>query len=372
MKTTYPFSKITLAIALTLTVSSCARFSERTQAESHFNYLNDKLINKYNTGEFSREEQRSTFDITALTEEQKKLGLLGNQVDVRPPTQLIPVLDGVLLDPDPIQTKVWFNAFAQEDNIEQTIWDLMLEYLAFRNATSMTSDRAALTFDTGPLINERVYGRYSKNYVYEEGNYKLQLFKGGDALSLGMSVDVQSYQELNDDVPIAQILEGETKRSIELAFINDVMKFAFMKKESEALKASDGKPLPIKLGFDDSHQTAWIIGTNFLDTWMKLPKLLSLMSFTMVEEDQNLGYFLVDFDSQNAEYWTENNLNPIELEEGEYFVQLGEMTGGDTSVLWLNADKQPLSDQQITDLYLSITSNIRSVVLEKDTQSVLY
>ena len=93
------------------------------------------------------------------------------------------------------------------------------------------------------------------------------------------------------------------------------------------------------------------------------------MSFELVQEDKNLGYFLVEFKPQNTEYWIDNNLNPINLEKGEYFVQLGELTGGETSIVWLDEDKKPLADQEVTDLYLSITDNIRCVILDKDIQT---
>jgi outer membrane protein assembly factor BamC len=93
------------------------------------------------------------------------------------------------------------------------------------------------------------------------------------------------------------------------------------------------------------------------------------MSFKLVDSDKNLGYFLVRFVEQDEEYWQENLLNPITLENGEYFVQLGELVGGDTSITWLDEDKKPLSNQQVTELYLSITDNVRSVILDKDSQT---
>ena len=60
-------------------------------------------------------------------------------VDIRPPTQLMPVLEGVSLDPMPSQTKVWFNAFKQNEQMEQKVWDLVLKYLAVYKCNIMTS-----------------------------------------------------------------------------------------------------------------------------------------------------------------------------------------------------------------------------------------
>jgi len=362
-------TKIASLVILSSAITSCARFDTRAQAEGNDDYLQATLIEKFDSGHFSKLENRSTYDIQDLSTQQEKLGLKGKDVDIRPPSQLMAVVDGVLLDPDLTQSKVWFNAFKQQTDIEQKVWDLALQYLASKGAKDIVADRAELSIDTGVVVNQRSYGSLSKNTVREQAAYQLQLAEGADGRSISLSVEATSYQQLNDNEPIKEVLAGRNKRSIEIRFINDMLNFAYLKQESEALTAADNKPLAIKLGFDESHQTAWIIDAEFTEVWSKLPALLQLMSFSPVDNDKNLGYFLVEFESQDAQYWQERNLNPINLEEGEYFVQLGELTGGDTSLTWLDSDKKQLSEQQVTELYLSITDNIRSVILDNDIQT---
>lgn len=369
MKKNKALTRVVSLVIITSAVAGCARFDNRTKAEGEFDYQEVTLIKKFDSGNFSKIENRPTFQIPELTDEQTTLGLVGTNVDVRPPSQLMPILDGVLLDRDLTETKVWFNAFKQQRDTEQTVWDLVLEYLAYKNSTPVSSDHVALTVDTGPIITERSYGSISSNTYHEEADYKLQIAKGTDGRSVSLVVDVQNYEATNDGTEIKNILKGRSKRNVEVRFINELLQFAYSKQQAEALQAADNKPLPIKLGFDESNQTAWIIDADFIDVWKKLPSLLNLMSFKPVDSDNNLGYFLVRFVSQDKEYWTERNLNPIDLEEGEYFAQLGDLTGGDTSLTWLDSDKKPLSDQQVTQLYLSITDNVRSVILENDLQT---
>lgn len=363
-------TKIASAILLTMTVTGCVRFKERTLAEGSFDYQKSTLIDKYDSGDFSHKEQRSAYDIRPLTDQQNKLGLVGMNVDIRPPTQLMPVLDGVLLDPSLTQTKIWFNAFKHTEQMEDKVWTLATQYLASLNVTPSRVDRTSLSIETGPVIRERVYGTLSKNIVHEEANYKLQLAQGNDKRSMSLHVDVLNYQQSNDGIKVPLVLEGRTKRGIEVKFINDLLEYAYHKQEElNAQQTSDDKPLPIKLGFDDNHQTAWIIDTEFIVVWNKLPALLQLMSFSPIQDNKNLGYFLVKFEPQDDAYWKKNGLNPINLESGEYFVQLGEIAGGETSLIWLDSDKKVLSKQQVTDLYLSITDRIRSVTLKAESQA---
>jgi len=369
MKNKIFLTKVASVVMISLAATSCARFDERAQAEGNFDYNNATLIDKYNYGEFDVRGQRANYDIQALTEEQSTLGLMGKDVDVRPPNQLIPVLDGILLDPDLTQTKIWFNAFKDSQNMQEQVWQLILDYLASVGATLADPDPNTLTIQTGPIKRKVEYGSLSVNTIQEEESYLLQLAIGRDNRSMSLVTHVESYEQINDGIKVEQILDGRTKRSIEIDFVNRLLEYAYKQQEAELIAAADNKPLPIKLGFDDNHQTAWVIDEEFIVAWNKLPQLLQLMSFAPVQEDKNLGYFLVRFEPQDEEYWAENNLNPITLEGGEYFVQLGELTGGATSLIWLNADKELLSQQEVTDLYLSITDNIRSVTLENDAQS---
>lgn len=352
-------------IMLSLLATGCARFKERTQAIGSYDYEKSSLRDSdYDSGDYTRHEQRPTYNIQPLTEEQNELGLQGKELDVRPPTQLIPVIDGVLLDANTKQTKITFNAFDANESMQEKVWQLILDYLQSKDALQVVANQQELTINTGPVVRNAEYGSLSKNRVHEEGVYQLKLVPGRDKLSISFEVNVISYQQLNDNRAVKQVLQSRSKRSVEIAFINDLLEYAYLDREAKQQNIKDDKPLPIKLGFDDNHQIAWVIDADFEEAWNKLPALLTIMSFEPVQNDKNLGYFLVKFVPKDDKYWLEHGLNPIDLPAGEYFVQLGELTGGATSVLWLDADKTPLSDQQVTDLYLSITDKIRSVILE--------
>ena len=365
MKKNMTLIKVTSVLAFTLSVASCARFEERTHAGGEFEYQDAILASEYDSGTFTRDEQRSTYQIPELTEQQKEFGLTGIEVDVRPPTQLMAVIEGVSLDINTTHTKVWFNAFKENEKMEQKVWNLILRYLAVNNATSVELDRTALMIKTGPIVNFTDHGR---NEVKEEAQYDLSIQEAEDGRSASLTVDVKKYQQINDGNTVKQILAARTKKSVELGFVNDLLAFSYTNDEIKQSQSSGYKPLPIKLGFDDNYQTAWIVDSTFITVWEKLPELLATMSFEIIQDNKNLGYFLVDFIPQNDNYWTENKLNPITLESGKYFAQLGELSNGQTSVIWLNEDKKPLSDQQVTDLYLSITEKLRGVDLSNELQ----
>lgn len=369
MKITLKQYRTASAIFVALSLSACARFDTRMQANGSFDYQQVELISPYQTGDFSTNEAREHYDIPALTEQQKIVGLQGSDVDVRPPTQLLAVIDGVLLESNKNgPTKILFNAFNHNEDMQSKVWGVITSYLAEKNIEIVHQD--AFQLQTGILSEQVIFGNYfNENNVLKKSSYKISLEKQPDGQSVVLIVDALSYAETNDEKKLVLKLEGRTKQSIELRFVNHLLEYAYFVNQSEKLAAADNHPLTIKLGFDDNHQSAWIADSEFLDTWRKLPALFTLLNFDIVDHDKNLGYFLLRYKKPDSDYWAENNLTPFDLNEAEYFIQLGEVTGGTTSIVWLDKDKKTLTTDKITKIYLSITGQVREALLEKEKQT---
>jgi len=364
-------SSTTVAVFIALSLSGCTRFETRMQANGSFDYQHVQLTPVYQTGELSNDEARDTFATPVLTESQKASGFLTQDIDVRPPTQLIPVIDGVLLDAgDKQKTKIWFNAFKENDRIDSQVWQLLESYLAENRVEIISKDESLQVLETGIFKQQTDFGGFlSSNEVVRQSRYRFTLEKQAAGHSVALTIEVLSYAESNDGQALKFKLTDKNKRNVQLRFANDLLEYAYKTKEANELKELDSQPLPIKLGFDDNHQIVWLADTRFLETWKKLPDLLTLLHFDIIEADKNLGFFLLKFSKPDDDYWSENNLNPFTLKNAEYFIQLGELSGDRTSISWLDENKKPLSDQKISEIYLSITEQVRNVLLQNDKQT---
>jgi len=363
--------RVTAAVIVALSLSACARFDVRTQANGDFNYDQTPVGENYQTGHFTQDEARNVYDIPALTDQQKRIGFSSSDVDIRPPTQLIPVIDGVVLETNNSgKTTILFNAFNHTENMKDKVWNILESYIAENNIDVAAKDSNLAQIETGIFRQQNSYGSFfSGNDITKESSYRFTLSQSQGEQSAALTVEALSYSEKNNDSPVKVNLTGRSKKSVELRLVNDLLKYAYQLKEASELEVAGSQPLPIKLGYDDNNQMAWIVDANFLVTWNKLPDLLELLSFEQVESDKSLGYYLVKFKAPDAKYWAEHNLNPFELENKEYFIQLGELNSGGTSMTWLAADKKPLADKKVTEIYFSITDKIREVLLLNDNQS---
>ena len=363
-------SRITASILVALSLSACARFDTRMQANGPFEYDHYKQRDNYQHRGFTNDEARDVYATALLTEQQKKIGLSSADVDIRPPTQLIPVIEGVVLEKNNSgKTTLLFNAFDQSENMKVKVWQILESYIAANNIDVVEKDSSLAQIKTAIFSEKSSYGTFFSNNVLRESSYRFTLKQGQDGLSAALTVDVLSYAEKNDARVLNVNLTERTKKSVELRLVNDLLKYAYDLKEKNALQQAGLQPLPIKLGFDDNNKMAWVVDTNFVNTWVKFPDLLKLLRFEMVDADKNLGYFLVKFNAPNDSYWPENNLNPFELENAEYFIQLGELNGGSTSIIWLDANKTALADEKVSEIYFSITAKIRDVLLLNEVQS---
>jgi len=364
-------SRVTAAVIVALSLSACARFDARTQANGDFEYDQTPMGTNYKTGNFTQDEARDIYDITALTAQQKRIGFLSSDVDIRPPTQLIPVIDGVVLEANNSgKTTILFNAFNHTENMKEKVWKILESYIAENNIDVAAKDSNLAQIETGIFRQKNSYGSFFySNDITKESSYRFTLTQPQGEQSAALTVEALSYSEKNNDDPVKVNLAARSKQNVELLLVNDLLKYAYQLKEATDLEVSNSQPLPIKLGYDDNNQLSWIVDANFIVTWNKLPDLLELLRFEQVESDKNLGYYLVKYDAPNDKYWAENNLNPFELDNEEYFIQLGELNNGGTSMTWLDADKKPLADKKVTEIYFSITDKIREVLLLNDNQS---
>jgi len=358
---------ITAAILVTFTLSGCTRFEDRVQANGEFNYENAALVAPYQTGNFTNNESRNEFQLPTLTADQINNGFAMDDVDIRPPNEFMAIIDGVILVPNQTQTNVLFTASKAGDDVQQKVTNLVTSYLAEHKIDSTNTNVHQIEIPV--YTTKTVFSNlFNNNVISIDASYRLTLKPQPAGHSVMLNVDLLSYAESNDGHPVKFSMTTQRKKNIEVGFVNDLLKFAYDKNQVLEQNNRNAQPLAIKLSFDDNHQNIWIAENSFSDTWNKMENLLQLLHFEVTESDRNLGYFIAEYSTPDDDYWAENNLNPFKLKYGQYYIQLGEIDESNTSISWLDAKKKPIENQKVTDMYLSITDQIRSVLLKKDAQ----
>ncbi|WP_094751972.1 outer membrane protein assembly factor BamC [Psychromonas sp. CD1] len=363
--------EISLCIAIVISLTGCARFDTRMQANGPFDYQQSTLNPEYVSNGYSREESRDAFDIPLLNQTQKEIGLKAKNVDIRPPTQLIKIIDGVREDKGNISgTTIIFNTFLQENDLNLKIRTLVSDYLASKNAQFRVNATQRGLVELAEVTEEIIFGNFlNENVIMKKSSLEIKVSTLQDQHQVSLSVRLLKHSETNDGTLLPFKLTNKNKQNIETSFINDLLLFAYQEKEKKTSISLESQPLPIKLGFDENHQMAWLIDESFTKTWQELPSLFKLLNFEIINEDKELGSMLLSYSAPSNDYWKTNNLQPFKLDSAQYFIQLGELTKSSSAIIWLDADKAPLSDALVSEIYLSITDKVRQVLLLKEVQS---
>lgn len=156
-------SHITLSIAVMISMTGCARFDTRMQANGPFNYQESTLNTKYITTGYTQDESRDLFVIPKLSQYQKDNGLRADAVDIRPPTQLIKIMDGIIEDKDHSQgTRIWFNDFQSQQELTSKVSTLLNDFLISKNATYTLAKNNGDTIEPVEIKEEISFGNFFK------------------------------------------------------------------------------------------------------------------------------------------------------------------------------------------------------------------
>ena len=142
-------------VIITFSLAGCAAFETRMQPLDDYDYLDATTVDKYHTDNHTNDESRNNYDLPELTSLQEENGYLSPNIDIRPPTQLLSVIDGIFLDPSETQkTKVLFNELDVSDNMSTKIWNLLDEYLDQFNVDFVSKNQSLLQLETTPFIQK--------------------------------------------------------------------------------------------------------------------------------------------------------------------------------------------------------------------------
>ena len=111
----------------------------------------------------------------------------------------------------------------------------------------------------------------------------------------------------------------------------------------------------LELGLDNNELSAWIAEGSFDQVWRRLNQVLPAYGFTIKDTQQSLGWIDVEYDEPDSEFWKAKGAEPFKLEEDKYRFQLGEMTGGKTSITLFDKDKKPVASGVISQMYISLS-----------------
>ncbi|MFO6422207.1 outer membrane protein assembly factor BamC [Motilimonas sp. KMU-193] len=347
--------KILVGGVLLAILAGCSSPESRKQAVNDFDYLDASLATPLSTEGVGELEQDPTYKIPALGTNASG-EYLGKKVDVRSPSQVLPVLQGTYVDESSDKVTVTFTEAIRGGTMKDDVWTLMLNFLAQQNVATVSLDKGRGELVSDYFTFEETFGSFwNKTRFRSKEQYKFYLKESSSSRSASLAVELLDVTEsIDGDVNKGPLTVAEKNR-YETNMINRLLVFALAEHQRlvGASQSVDNR-VPIELGFDANGLPAWVTTVSYDKVWQKLPLALGALNFEEEASNKTLGFYRMSFKQPSESFWKEQGVRRFDLDRGDYIFQLGQSQDGQTLVTIFDKDKKPLSVQQVSSMYLSI------------------
>ena len=249
-------------------------------------------------------------------------GVTGKNVDVRPPTQVLPLVRGSqILESG---SGLWFYQQRLDQPLQQ---ELNTALAAFFKETKADASETALGWSSNgnPISSPKL--RF---------NWQLNNDEVRRAVSLQVSlVEDESGKTLAKTQAQTQ---AQTKQRDEAAMLN-AFSLAYQRELTQQQDLLDRSPIQLTL---ESAQGRLLVSEGYDRSWKRLVTLLPKLGFTLTNRQQALGYVDVEFDGMRKGKWEDLKLPALNIPEQAYRVQLGDL-GTQSSITVSDKNKVPVS-----------------------------
>jgi len=365
--------KIVVLGSLVATLAACSDGVEkRRQAERNFDYLEVSQIEplKIPPG-VTAPEQSAEFVIPKITPDNQML--LGPQVDVRAPVQVIPLIAGSRIEDTENGLIFWFDILRAQSAAEtkDTMMRTIGEYLAYRKSGILNQDPQQSLIESDWLVDqEEIEGSiFFTDKVVEQRQkftYQLDVKPHGRTAGLKVSfVDAQLYRDTSDSVVELDAFDKQRLAVIELnrligyvserraeleAQLEEQRQQAQLATMSEAEKEQLYDETVNLLLVNEGGAAYYRAKANMEKTMKRLRVVLPLAGFTITDYIENSGSLYLTYERPPEQILENYGLSTMQFAEKNYIFTVG--SNGDVTQITL-ADEEGivLKPSEVKALY---------------------
>lgn len=312
-------------------LSACSGSADqRRQADNDFNYLNTAPLIEWKSLEGSELRVYNNYQIP----KGDYAGGIGNQVDIRPPQQVLELIPGARIERVNGDVTIWLLKQEQADSVWQTAQTLISERnLGIREQSDSRLETDWITWvsedEDAPLGARYELTRFSNNARH--------------AVKLSM-ID---WRQGSQDLPVT--FTNQERYSALMANLLTARYDLDIRLEAERKASELVKQIPISMGTDRSGLPVIIARAPYDVLWLRLPKILPAMGFTIEERNQSQGTIKAKYVEQDDEFWEEVGVKPIELKSVTYTFLFGDL-GNRTSINVTDSTGKPVEQELLKDM----------------------
>jgi outer membrane protein assembly factor BamC len=338
---------------LSLAITGCGSVNNKS-AMGGFEYAEEKEAKKLSIpGGLNKPKEAAKFFISDDINHQ---GPIGQNVDVRAPSLVLPVASASRVVLGTTTSKIWFDQIIEEINLKAFLIEALREQLVSDGVPLRSVDEDDIMFESDWYHNEEVSGYWLFKTVdsSESIRFSYSFETKPHGRSVALSVKLIDYMR-TDENGASKTIDLIEKQRAEMAMLNEVIaqvdfKYRLKHRDIRLMRANQKF---VTMGENAKAEPAYIAEIDVEMLWSNMPLFFADYSFEITDLNESKKIYFVDFVKPDNSLWAViwgDDVPVIDMYEAKYQFVLADLEGK-TSVTIYDVDGNVLPVETLERIF---------------------
>ena len=288
-------------------------------------------------------------------------GPIGNAMDVRAPSLVLPIAASSRVVPESDKAIIWFDKVLEDKPLAEFIQTAVRDTLAENNVALSTENNSTLSSESDWFHSEEESGWLFKEVDASESmRFRFDLTTKPHGRSVSLEVSMIDYMK-TDQSGSTKTPDVIDKHRAEMALLNEITatvdyKYRLQQRENRLMRANQKL---VSIGENSTGEAAYIVEMETDLLWSNLPLFFERYGFEITDLNDSKKVYFVDFSKPDVSLWDRiwgDEIPVLELADASYQFKLTEQSGTEsesesTALTIYNKEEQALSKELLEQLF---------------------
>lgn len=346
--------KIISLSLLSLSLCACSGINDSKRASGDFDYAKNVEADEITIpNNLIKPKQSKKYFITS---DINKNGPIGENLDIRGPSLVLPVATSSRVELNSGESKIWFDQVIEDQVLKSFIYQAIKDKLAQSKVELNTVDEGKMTYESEWFKEDKESGFWLFKSIKssESVRFRYQLETKPHGRSVAVIVSLIDFIKSNESGDI-KVLDPIDKQRAEMAMLNQIVAHVDYKYRQyvKKVRLERSNQKLVTIGKNSANEDVYLVEITIDSLWSNIPTFFKIYGFNVSDLNESKKIYYVDFvkpdDSFWSQIWGEETLS-LDLEDGKYQFIL-EQIDSKTSVSIYDEDGKALPKETITKLF---------------------
>lgn len=295
-----------------------------------------------------------------IPENEQYSGRLGREQSIRSPRQVMPLVPGSRTEESSTNSRIWFDAIEDMDNVADWVWRELLELVDDYDAE--VESRVEQDFLQTSRFNLQ-QGSQTKSGFFNRLRRQRDVIESEQAFKINMEAPEHGRTAMVEVTAenVRWLIGGEQveeplfiQRQLEADFLNQLSLRLQRGYEDERV-ASVRATRALRHAESPQGNPAYALDTGFDSGWVMMPGVFSYLGFIVEDLNQRDGLYYVNYQPGGTRGWFSrlafwrSGETPLGIPRGDYEFEVDEVEG--VFYIVIRRDDELLSEEQLDEMF---------------------